>query len=602
MWIVFAIITIAIILYAIEVVSVEITSLFIISSLLLLFHLIPSDSGSSILKIENLLRGFSNPALITVMCLLVIGQSLVQTGALNKVGSMIISLTKGHKFLAILLSFLIIFTLSAFLNNTPIVVIFIPIMAAIAKELDINPSKVMMPLSFAAILGGMITLIGSSTNLLVSGAIESLGFEPLKLFDFAIPGLIMAGVGFIYIMLIAPYLLPNRRNFDEDDSDSRKFISQIEIKYFSKLVNQNIKDNLLPLFDEIDILMIKRGKTIMIPPFSKEEVVKVGDMVILSTNKQKLSSIYSDHPELLDMNFIVHEDHTDDIKKIHKDKNHIAEAIIAPASRMVGQSLRQAGIYNNYNCLVIGIQRQSRIIRNSINDIRLMAGDTLLVLGSDEDLIDLRSSKDVVITDLEVKKSNFSKNAVTSSLIFIGVTTSAALGIVPIVISSFIGASTLILIKSINIRQAMRAMDRKIFFMVGASLALSYALQATGGAAFIATNFIEILGDSSKWVILMVLFFTMALFTNILSNNASAVLFTPIAINMAINLGADPKIFIIAVIFACNCSFITPIGYQTNLLVMGPGNYRFADFVKVGLPLTILMCLTYTLFAPWYFQ
>jgi di/tricarboxylate transporter len=145
-------------------------------------------------------------------------------------------------------------------------------------------------------------------------------------------------------------------------------------------------------------------------------------------------------------------------------------------------------------------------------------------------------------------------------------------------------------------------MDRKIFFMVGASLALSYALQATGGAAFIATNFIEILGDSSKWVILMVLFFTMALFTNILSNNASAVLFTPIAINMAINLGADPKIFIIAVIFACNCSFITPIGYQTNLLVMGPGNYRFADFVKVGLPLTILMCLTYTLFAPWYFQ
>jgi len=279
----------------------------------------------------------------------------------------------------------------------------------------------------------------------------------------------------------------------------------------------------------------------------------------------------------------------------------LAEAVLAPGSRLIGRSVEQASLRHETGCIVVGIQRRSRMIRSRLDEIRLAAGDVILVLGNRADVLDLRRSRDFLLLEWSARALPKFAYGARARWIFLATIAAAASGVVPIVVAALAGAAAMIPAQCLNVRQAARAFDRRIYLLIGASIAMASALEATGGAAEIAHGLVSALAGASPAMVASALFLLIAIMSNFLGHHAAAVLFTPIAIDTAINLGVDPLIFIYLVIFAANCSFATPMGYQTNLLVMGPGHYRFIDFTRAGAPLIALIWLAYSLFVPWYY-
>lgn len=608
MWFTLGIIGLAIILYTIDRIPLEITSVLIFSALLLFFYLLPltGERGEVLIDTRTLFSGFANPALLAVISLLVVGQAVVQTGALNEIANIIVKMSRNHAFFSISISLLVVTIISAMLNNTPVVVIFIPILAAVAKHYDISVSKMMIPLSYSAILGGMTTLIGSSTNLLVSGTMQGMGLVPLGFFDFTIPGLVLASVGFIYILFVAPKLLPDRASMAKQmvgTGEERKFIAQIEVDRHADFAGKTLEENAFPGYPNISVRMIQRGEHAYLPPFEEHMTLQPLDLVIVSANRQDIADLLSRQPNAILQNTPGAAQVTDADEETNAVGSNVsmAEVIISPSSRMIGRNLEEIGFHHQHHCLVLGIQRQSRIIRSRLTEIRLAAGDVLLVMGKQQDIFSLQDSNDMLLLEWSTQEIHSGKKATSASIILAGVVGVAALDIVPIAISAFVGATAALLSGCLNLRQARRSIDSQIVLIVATSLALGTAMQATGGAQYIAKTIIDLFSGASPTTLMSVLFLLMVILTNILSNNASAVLFTPIAVGMAQQLGVSNLMFVTAVILACNCSFITPIGYQTNLLVMGPGHHKFSDFIRSGLPLALLMWITYTLFAPWYF-
>lgn len=604
MWFTFGLIIAAVVAYSNDKISMELTSTVIISTLLIFYHFfpIPADvSGGKAMDMDRILQGFANPALLAVLALLVIGQAVVQTGALNSIVGLILTLSRNSAFLSIALTLFVVMVVSAFLNNTPVVVIFIPIIASLAKSLKRSVSSLMIPLSFASILGGMTTLIGSSTNLLASGILHDLGQPRLGFFDFTIPGLVIAAVGFLYIMFIAPRLLPDRESLVKSliDDESREFVAQIEIDYNSQFVDKKLVDSSLADFPDITIKMIQRGEHAFLPPFEDDLVVRPRDIIVVSANRKDLKELFSDQPYKLLENHNI--DAGEEEEPLEDAQISIAEVVVAPASRIIGKNLEQIGFHREHNCVVLGLERHSKVIRSRVTEIRLAAGDVLLIMGRHQDILNLHQSRDVLLMEWSKEEIVSGNKALLTAGIFTGVVGASALGFVPITISSFVGVSAVLITRCINVRQAVRALDMNIMLLIAASIAMGTSLQITGGAAYLAHSVIDLMEGASPHVVMSVMFLFMAVVTNLLSNNASAVLFTPIAVNLAIQLGVDPRLFIFAVIFACNCSFATPIGYQTNLLVMGPGHNKFSDFIRAGVPLVLIVWLTYSFFGPWYF-
>lgn len=604
MWAVIGLIICAMVLYALDKVPLEITSILVFSSLLAFFHFFPLEDSSGNLLIDNakIFAGFANPALISVIGLLIVGQAVVQTGALNEVANIISKLSKNNALVSIGLSLIVVMVISAILNNTPVVVIFIPILITMAKNMDLSVSKVMIPLSYAAILGGMVTLIGSSTNLLVSGTLEEMGLEPLSFFEFSLPGGIMATVGFIYVLLVAPKLLPDRASFAKSlvGDDERQFIAQLEIDWDSEFVGKKLVEDKFEEHPDLNIRMIQRGGHAFLPPYDEHLSIRSRDVIVISATRKNLADLLSKFPRMLLQSKL---DGSSQITKEIEGEGGsneniiLTEVVVTPTSRMIGQTLEQIGLYHNYNAVVLGIQRESRIIRARVSEIKLAAGDVLLVMAKREDLLVLRETKDLLLLEWSTEEIQSGKKAKPAAIILSLVVSLAALDIVPIAVTSFVGATVAIITGCLNFSQAKRAIDSQVVLIVAASLALGAALQATGGAEFLANKLISMMSGASPIVIMSALFLMMVGVTNVLSNNASAVLFTPIAVEIAQKLNMPPSMFIFAVIFACNCSFVTPIGYQTNLLVMGPGHHKFSDYIRSGLPLAIIMWITYTLYA-----
>jgi len=608
MWATFAVILGAIFFYAIDRFSMEVTSLGTISTLLLLFHFMPvlDASGSSLLDLKTLLSGFADPALITILALLVIGQGMVQTGALETPAQHIVR----HGIVyprAIILSCLVaVMIISALLNNTPVVVIFIPIMITLLDKMGKSASLVLMPLSFVAILGGMTTLIGSSTNLLVAGSYKSQTGLDIDFFDFTIPGLFLAFLGLLYVIFIAPRILPQKLSTADESTNfitGKQFIVQLDLINGNSLVGKKSIAGMFPDLPRMTVRLVQRGTHTYLPPFD-DIIFQEGDSIILATTRAILNEKISRDPDLL-KGILTVPDQDDQETMAKQDVSRgqtIAEVIVAPASRLDGRTLEQVGYHLQGGCKVLGIQRRSRMIRTSLHDIRLEAGDILLVVGTHRQINALRMNKDVLLMEWSTRAVPIKSDSWKALGIFTGVVALASTGIVPIPITATCGAFLMIAFGCLNIRQASRAVDRRIFLLIGAALAMGTSLQATGGASYLAETMLILLEGSSVAVILSAFFLLIAVLTNMLSNNATAVLFTPIAINISNQLGVDPMIFVTAVIFAANCSFATPMGYQTNLLVMGPGNYKFKDFLKVGVPLIIVLWIGYSLFAPWYYN
>ncbi|WP_425062840.1 SLC13 family permease [Pyruvatibacter mobilis] len=605
MWVVFGAIIAAIAAYASEDIPLEVTSLALVAGLLAFFHFFPVEAGSgNLLNPENLLAGFADPALIAVLALLVVGQGLFQSGALEDVAQLTNANAIRAPYLTLGVMLVVVLIVSGFMNNTPVAVIFIPVVSALAAKASISSSKMMIPLSYASILGGMTTLIGSSTNLLASGAASRAGLDRIGFFDFTIPGVFLAAIGIVYVAFILPRLMPARANLTEEMGGSGKqFIAQLQLGYGHPLVGSKATGGMFPSLKNITVRMVQRGERPFLPPF-EDMVLRPGDTLIIAATRATLMEALKQEPDIFQG--LIHQDggpsdpDSDDEQRPVRDLM-LAETIVAPGSRMIGRNIEQAGFRMETDCIVLGVQRRSRMIRTQMSDIRLEAGDVLLIVGNRQSVRGLRTSRDLLLLEWSATEIPHLSNARTAQIILGGTVVSAALGIVPISIAAVAGALAMILTGCLNIRQASRAIDRQIFLLVGAALALGTSLEATGGATFLAQQVILVFDGFGAAVVLSVFFLLTAILTNVLSNNATAVLFVPIAVSTASQLGIDPMVFVYAVIFAANCSFATPMGYQTNLLVMGPGHYRFSDFMRAGAPLVIILWLAFSLFAPWYY-
>jgi di/tricarboxylate transporter len=600
-WFTFAVIILAVISYSIEKISLELTSLLTIAILMVFYHFFPlvSPSGDTLLSPEHIILGFSNTSLLAIVALLIIGQAIVQSNILSVIASFIQKISFNNFHFSFLICLVIVIIISAFLNNTPVVVIFIPILAQIANNFNVPNSKVMIPLSYIAILGGMVTLIGSSTNLLVSTSVENMGLDPIGFFEFSKPGMILSGVGLLYIFFLLPRILPDTSSDEDSIIDDRNFVCEMTINSNSKLSNHKILHGHLEKFSEIKLLLIKRGEKTLFAPFQDDFQLENGDIIVLSSSKKNFSNFINKN---LDYFFSNQELNNTDKSAKNFENMSIAELVVAPASSLIGKTIDSIYLLNENHSRIVALQRKGNVVRNILSRLRLVSGDVLLVLGEAEDINKLKYSSDFILTKWTFENIPSIARVIKTISVFLLVVLFSSFNILPIHVSAFLGASLMILLKCITMKQVTRSIDVKVCLLIVASLAMGIAFQQSGGASYLADILLQFLAPFSMIYILAFLFFIIVIVTNLLSNATTAVLFTPLAVNLALNLNVDPKIFIYAVIFACNCSFLTPIGYQTNLLVMGPGRYKFKNYIKAGLPLVILICITYCFLIKYYFN
>ena len=596
MWASLLAVVAAIILYMMDRWSMEVVSVGIITGLLILFT-IPGAVGADGDPITpgELFSGFANPALITIMALLVVGQGLFQTGALEGPTKALVRSYDRRPRITLLMAFAAVFVISAFTNNTPVVIMFLPIMSAMAARMGASTSRLMIPLSFVSILAGMTTLIGTSTNLLAADAYKRIEGVDLGFFAQTEMGLILAGVGLIYILIAAPILLPIRAGFAETFAiSSKQFVAQFEVTPGHFLDGKTSVAGMFPELKDMTVRMIQRGEKAILPPYD-EVSLKPGDLVIVAATRQALTDLLAGKPDMLEdiwQNQVSDSDNPD-------SQLGLVEAVIAPGSRMAGRTIEMLGFRRLTNAVTLGIQRRSRMIRTKIGEIRLEAGDTLLLCGPVAAFRNLRTNRDIILLEWSQTEFPTTTKAYIARLITIAMVGVAALDLVNITIASVVAATAMIVLQCLNSRQASRALDLRIYLVIAAALAMGTSLELTGAADLIAHFVVALASPYGTLAVASAIFLAVAVLTNILSNAATAVLFAPIALSAAHQLGAEPLPFLLAVIYAANCAFATPIAYQTNMLVMAPGHYRFGDFVRFGGPLVILIWAAFTVVAPW---
>ena len=613
MGVLFLLIVVALAIFTTEALSIELTALSVIAVLIVFFHFFPviGPGGEDRLDLRVLLSGFANPALIAVLGLLVLGEGLTRTGVLDDAANTVIVFTRQNRAFAVALMLVVVVGFSAVLNNIPVVVLFIPIMQALTRRFRQSPSRYMMLLSFASVLGGMTTLIGSSTNLLVSLELDDLGEQPFGFFDFTIPGLVLAGSGLLYLFFVAPRLLPDRAPLGGVvEEPSRHFIAQISVTQGSRLVGLTAVGGIFPALKDITVLMIQRGEHAAVPPY-EDLALEVGDLVIVAATRQALADLAKGAPELLHPEMMADafrgpgvDDERDNGERRASwsaSGQILAEVMVRPGSEMVGRTLEEIGFRYKHHCIVLGVERRSRMLRERITRMPLKDGDVLLIQGGPEDVDRLRGERNVVLMEWSRQPLVTPQHKRAAAAIFLAVVAASAFEIAPIALAAFCGATAMIASGILSFSDAIRVLDRKIVLTIAMALALGAAMQETGGATLLAHTLMEVLSGATPGQVLSAFFLLLALLSNVLSTKATAVLFTPIAVDLARVLGVPVEPFAVAVIFASNCSFASPIGYQTNLLVMTPGNYRFIDFVRCGTPLILLVWVVFSLFAPWYY-
>ena len=609
MWITFAVVATVIVAFAIERLPIEITALGAVVVLLALFHFFPvlDASGKNLLGADTLLQGFASPVLFTIMALLILGQSLFQTGALERPVRMAATLGRRRPQMALTIMLLCAGATSAFLNNTPVVVIFVPIVSALASRLGTPLYRLMMPLSFITILGGTTTLIGSSANLIVASLAEVSGLAPIGFFDFVIPGALMAAIGAAYVVLVLPRILrPRAISKDyKTDEGGRQFLAQIELTPEHPWFGMRAVAGLFPQLEDITVRMVHRASRAIPRPFDDFELAE-GDVVdVLATRKVLTQALVS--ATSVRTFGGGHEDGApENRERVHRTGTKAAdltlvEAVVSPGSALRGFTLENASTRGGIHCTIIAVQRRRRMLRIPLHHIRLEPGDVLLLMGEPQAIRALRRNPNVLMMEWSASELPSPEIRNRALVIFAATILAAASGLVPIVIAALAGAFAMVALGCLSWARALRAIDARIFLMIGTAFALAQAMQATGGAQFLATAIVETFAGYGPAALLSALFLLTAVLTNVLNNQATAALMTPLTVSAALQFGVDPKPYVYGLIIALNCSFATPLAYQTNILVMGPGRYRFSDYVAGGLPLVLIIWIAFSLFAPWYY-
>jgi len=587
--IVLIIIFLAIFFFATEWLSVDLVALLIMTSLIITGVISPKEG----------LQGFSNPAVITVAFMFVLSYALLRTGALQRIGPELSAIYKRNFNLGLLLTIFFVGITSAFINNTPVVAMFIPLMISIGTLSNINPSKLLIPLSYASIMGGTCTLIGTSTNILVSGIAEERGLNAFPIFISTPIGLIFLFVGAIYIFFFGKRLLPDRYS-DQDLKDKfsiRNYLTEITIMENSEFVGQKIMNSMMVKDLDIEIIEVRRnGSSFLLPP--GDFIIKAGDALKIRVDVEKLKAL----KDRLKVSFNTSAVRIGEGAVVRGDTS-ILELIIKTGSEFEGKNLREMDFRNRYRAAPLAILHRDEVVNEQLNEVKLQAGDIILTEVKSHRLNNLKrqemsdSSPFIVLSEEGIIDFNKKKFTYVISVLA-GIILLAAFNILPIVVGTVMGTLILVLARVLNMKEVYNSIEWRIIFLLAGALSLGVAMENSGLTNVLSDILINKLGLYGPIAILSGMYIITSLLTEIMSNNATAALIAPIAINTADKLDLSPYPFLIAVMLAASASFMTPIGYQTNTMVYTAGRYRFRDFFRVGFALNILFWIIATLFIP----
>ncbi|MBM4152139.1 MAG: SLC13 family permease [Kiritimatiellaceae bacterium] len=581
----------------------------VISTLMLLiFTRLPSDfvfvgglgilMVSGVLDMKTALSGFSAPGMITVGVLYVVVTGLQEAGALSWITHKVLGFPKGPRR-AQLRMLTPVIALSAFLNNTPVVAMFIPVVTEWCRRLRISPSLMLIPLSYAAIFGGICTLIGTSTNLVVNAMVQArfhhddkFGFlqDGLSMFEITKLGVPCALAGVIYLLLFSHKLLPARKTAEEVFENPRDYTLELEVNAKSPLAGNTIEKSGLRHLPGGFLAELIRGEQVF-SAVSPEEMLREGDRLVFVGNIDSMRSLCNQRGL---------QPAPDQLFKIDAPRHQrcLVEAVVSHTCPLVGKTIREGRFRNVYNAVVIAVARNGERLTGKIGDIRLRAGDMLLIESHEGFIPRQKDSRDFyLVSGLDDSTPRRFEKAPWAFAILIGMIVAASTGWLDMLHASLIAAGAMLLLRCCSSAQARRSVEWNVLVVIAAALGLGLALEKTGAAETIAGGLLGLVNDQ-PWLALAMIYLVTTLFTEVITNNAAAALIFPIAMSTAERLAVNPMPFIICVMIGASASFATPIGYQTNMMVYGPGGYRFGDYLRIGVPLNILFGIVSVGLAP----
>jgi di/tricarboxylate transporter len=587
----------ALFLFTRDRIPLESSSLAILILLVVGFELIPYvKDGERVLAPVDFFAGFGNEALVAICALMMVGKALETTGALQPLANIVGRAWSTRPVLALVTTLVAGAILSAFMNNTPIVVLLMPILVGASLRSKFPVSEVMLPMGLATIVGGMSTTIGTSTNLLVVGIAQDLGEHQFTMFEWVLPVAIVGGVALVFLWLVAPRLLPDRTP-PMADTTPRVFSAQLHVKEGGFAAGKSLSE-VLAKADGLRIEKIQRSESLQLAKLPSVKL-QPGDRLFVKDSPENLKH----YEQLLGatlFNISDIEHPVDEQTPLKAEGQQLAEVVVTRGSPLHLRSLAAARFSSSYGLMPLALHRArapSSQVTGDLNMIRLRAGDVLLVQGSGEAISKLKDSGSMLVLDGTTDLPH-THNAKRALAIMGFVVLAAALGIMPIAVSAVVGLGLMIVTGCLSWRDATTALSIPVVMIIVAALALGKALMGTGMADYIAVSFVGAASGLPTPMILSSFLLLMTIMTNIVSNNAAAAIGTPIAISIAAQLGVSAEPFILAVLFGANMSFATPYGYQTNLLILSAGGYKFSDFLRVGIPLTIIMWIGFSLVLP----
>ncbi|WP_457575680.1 SLC13 family permease [Desulfomarina sp.] len=583
-WLLSTILLLTLYLLITEIISVDLTAIGIMVVLVV----------SKILTPQEAVAGFANPAVITVGAMFVVSKGMIRTGGVEFLGRKIIHFSRGNPKLALLIILLSVALASGFINNTPVVILFIPVIMTMCCEFGLSPSKYLIPVSYASILAGTCTLIGTSTNIIISDLSVSYGYNGLSMFELGLIGVPIAIFGIAFIFFMAPRVLPALANpiCRLQDSDHRQYLAELRIPPTSPLVGKfpaNIFKKQYPDLQVVELI----SKSRIYHPGRDMMTINGGDILLVKGSLNDLVEIL--HRE----NVELPSSENGLVLGAQKDAPIVVELIVSPHSSVRGQRLERTDLARDPDINIIAVKRSNlHISERQIHDVRLQTGDILLVWCQDSKLASLRSGTDFIVIEDVYEEIIHKRKAWWSIINFFCMVATATLGIADIMTCSLTAAFLMIVTGCLQMRDGYRALQGDVLILIAGTIALGTAMQKTGASQLYAESFLALFSGFSPTVILGAVILLTSISTQLLSNNATAVLLLPIALSTAAGIGVDPKPFIVGICFGASACFATPMGYQTNLMVYGPGGYRFMDYLKLGIPLNVFVVTASTLLIP----
>jgi di/tricarboxylate transporter len=577
------IVLVAVVLFATEKLRVDVIALLVLLTVGYIGLIAP----------EAVFAGFASPAVITVWAVYIVSAGLFKTGVADILGERIIRVAGTSEPRLIATIMLASGIMSAFMNNIGATAVLLPAVAGISRKAKVPLSRLLIPLSFASLMGGNMTLIGTPPNILATNILFARDLPTFSFFDFTPMGIIVFGTGIVYMALVGRYLLPVRKSSEEQlvAYQGREYISEVSVLPESPIAGLSLLESRLGADYDLSVVAIVRGGQVR-TVLGRETRIRSGDVLLVEGSAENLMRAQDA------LGLVIESERTAGLDQLDPDQAHIVEATLAPRSTMVGRSLRELRFRDRYGFTALAIWRQGEIIVERLRDVRLRFGDALLLRGPRDRLPALQQGNEFLVLEpvvVELRRRDKALRAVGIMALVLLLATFAS---VMISMAMVTGAVLMVLTGCLSMDEAYESIEWRSVFLIGGMLTLGVAMETTGTAQFLADQIVGALGPIGPMAVLAGIYVLAALITEPMSNAAATVLMVPIAIDVALSMGANPQTFALATVIGASTSFLTPVGHQANVLVFGPGGYRFFDFMRVGAPLNLALFLVTMIFLP----